>query len=331
MTKQFLTFILLFTISMTSMAQKPEYEVLFHGIGDNREFTQKYSYPQTIMGERTSIELGTTIDSLHRFRFGLSHLFEFGTEADQVKPKLTAYYRYNDQTNTFFFGAFPRMDLLDFPLAMLADTFLYYRPNIEGLFGKHSWSWGHQLGFVDWTSRQTMTQRETFMAGLSGEMRFNLFYFQNYLLLYHHALTAAENADEHISDNMGYALYLGYNFQQLTGLQKAYLKVGVLGSSIRERNVDDGYTTGTSLSGQLYGEGKRFALRSTFSFGEGHQLMNGDPYYAQDSYLRTDVIWKFLQYNNIQGTFNLSFHLVDGSTLDQQQQLSLVYRFGNAN
>ena len=331
MKKHFYIILFFSLLALGSQAQKLEYQVQFHGIGDNREFTSEYNYPQTILGERTSIELGTTLDSLHRFRFGISHLYEFGAETDHVKPKLTAYYRYNDGTDMFYFGAFPRLELIDFPLAMLTDTFNYYRPNIEGLYGKHNWSWGHQLGFVDWTSRQTMTQRETFMAGLSGEMNFRKFYFQNYLILFHHALTATENPDEHITDNMGYALYLGYRFEEITGLQKAYLKLGVLGSAIRERGVDDGYTTGTSLSGELYGEGKRFALRSTFSVGNGHHFMNGDPYYAQDSYVRTDVIWKFLQYKNIQGHFNLSFHLVDGSTLDQQQQLSLIYRFGNAN
>jgi hypothetical protein len=329
--KQFYTLFVLLLIAFAGLAQKPEYNISFQGIGDNREFSSKYSYPQTIMGERTSVELGTTIDSLHRFRIGISHLFEFGAEADEVKPNLIAYYQYNDGKDKFYFGAFPRLELIDFPLAMLTDTLQYYRPNIEGLYGKHTWKWGYQSGFVDWTGRQTTTRRETFMAGISGEMRFGNFYFQNYLILFHYALTAAENPNEHITDNMGATLYLGYNFAEMIGLQKAYLKLGVIESAIRERGVDDSYTTGTSFAGQLYGEGKRFALRSTFSFGNGHHMMNGDPYYAQNSYVRTDVIWKFLQHKQLQGHFNLSFHLVDGSTLDQQQQLSLIYRFGNTN
>lgn len=329
--KPFLIACLLLLSTASLYAQKPEYSVRFQGIGDNREFTDQYNYPQTILGERTSIELGTTIDTLHRFRFGISHLFEFGADADDVKPKLTAYYRYRDQKNTFYFGAFPRFELIDFPLAMITDTFQYYRPNVEGLYGKHRWSWGHQSGFVDWTSRQTMTRRETFMAGLSGEMRFGNFFFENYLLLFHHALTSNDAASEHLTDNLGLTLYLGYNLAPVTGLQKAWIKAGGMRSQKRERGVDDGYVVGNSLSGQLYGESKRFALRSTFSFGDGHHFMNGDRYYVQKSYVRTDVIWKFLQHKQLQGTFNLSFHLVEGSTLDQQQQLSLVYRFGNAD
>jgi len=330
-TKWIYLILLIISAGVTAEAQQLEYQIRFQGIGDNREFTQEYAFPQTIMGERTSVELGTTIDSLHQFRFGISHLFEFGAAADDVKPALTAYYRYDDGKDLFYFGAFPRLELVDFPLAMLADTIQYYRPNIEGLYGKHSWSNGYQLGFVDWTGRQTATRRETFMAGLTGKVTFKNFFIQNFVLLYHHALTATENPNEHITDNMGGALYLGYDFTSLFNLQTAYLQFGYMGSAIRERGIDDKYRTGSSLAGKLYGEGKRFALRSTFSFGKGHQFMNGDPYYASDSYVRTDVIWKFLQHKQIQGHFNLSFHLIDGTTLDQQQQIAIIYKFGNTN
>ncbi|MDD4192706.1 MAG: hypothetical protein PHI28_15330, partial [Mangrovibacterium sp.] len=72
-----------------------------------------------------------------------------------------------------------------------------------------------------------------------------------------------------------------------------------------------------------------FALRTTLHEGEGHHLLNGDRFYDADSYLRTDLIWKFIDKEHIQGRFNLSFHLVEGSDLDQSQQLSLIYRFGN--
>lgn len=312
-------------------AQQLEYQVQFHGIGDNREFAQsKKAYSQTILGERTSVEIGTTLDEKHRLRIGLSHLFEFGSALDERKPNLTAYYRYADEKNTFYFGAFPRMDLLHFPLAMLTDTLNYFRPNVEGMYGKHSWDWGHQSGFVDWTSRQTDIRRETFIAGFSGEMRHRDFFAENYLLLFHYAETAIENPDEHISDNLGLALYAGMDLEKLLPLQRAYVKAGILGSSFRERGVTDGYLTGLSFSGEFYGERGPFALRATLHQGEGHRFMNGDRFYTADSYLRTDVVWHFLNSKHVQGSFNLSFHLVDGKDLDQSQQLSLIYRFGNA-
>ena len=317
-------------LMLDAAAQQLEYQVQFHGIGDNREFSRSQrAYSQTILGERTSFELGTTLEGKHRFRAGLSHLFEFGSYPDEQKPQLTAYYQYTDEQNTFYFGAFPRMELLDYPLAMITDTFNYYRPNIEGFYAKHQWKRGYQSGFVDWTSRQSDVRRETFMAGISGKTWFNSMFIENYLQLFHYSKTAIEIPDEHISDNIGLAIYAGIDLKTMLPLQSGYVKAGVMESSLRERGVTDGYLTSWSLSAELYGETKQFALRTSYHQGEGHRFMNGDPFYSANSYLRTDLYWKFLNSQHVQGRFNLSFHLVEGKDLDQSQQLSIVYRFGN--
>lgn len=322
-------FLLLFFMSVGSFAQEPEYRVLFHGIGDNREFASHQAYSQTILGERTSLEVGTTLEDAHQFRIGISHLFEFGSEMDEQKPKLIAYYHYEDPRKTFYFGAFPRMDLINFPLALLTDTILYYRPNIEGLYGRYNWSWGHQCGFVDWTGRQTETRREAFLAGFSGEIRHGSCFIQNYMTLYHYAETALEIESNHIKDNLGMVLYLGANLEKIVPLERTYIKMGMLGSSIRERSVTDGFLNALSFTGEFYGESRNFAVHATLHQGEGHRLINGDRFYDADSYLRTDFIWYFISREHVQGRFNLSFHLIEGNDLDQSQQLSLVYRFGN--
>lgn len=317
---------LLLLASVVSFAQKVEYQVQFHGIGDNREFDKAYS--QTILGEITSFEIGTTLEEHHQFRLGLSHLFEFGSDMEEQDPKLIAYYHYQDEQTAFYFGAFPRMDLINFPLALLTDTLLYYRPNIEGMYARYNWSWGYQNGFIDWTGRQTETRRESFLAGSSGEMRSGSFFFQNYITLFHYAETKQELVNEHITDNVGVAMYVGADLEKIIPLKRAYLKLGVLESSIRERSVSDGFTNAFSFNGEFYGEIRNVALRANLHQGKGHHQINGDRFYDFDSYLRTDFIWKFFNQKHIQGRFNLSFHLVDGN-LDNSQQLSLVYRFGN--
>ena len=315
--------------SLTSFAQKLEYQVQFHGIGDNREFDSDKGYPQTILGERTSFEIGTTVEGNHQFRIGLDHLFEFGSEVDEQKPKLIAYYHYEDKQKAFYFGAFPRLDLINFPLALLTDTLNYYRPNIEGLYGRYNWDWGHQLGFIDWTSRQTDNRRETFLAGLSGEIRYRSFFFQNYLTLFHYAGKAIEVETDHIEDNFGAVLYVGSDLEKVIPLKRAYIRAGVLESSVRNRGEGTGFENTFSFTGELYGESKFFALRATFSEGDGHDLMNGDHLYRAGNYIRTDVYWKFINGEHIQARFNLSFHLIDGSVLNQSQQMSVLYRFGN--
>ena len=309
-----------------SRAQEFKYQILFEGIGDNREFTQPYAYPQTIMGSRGAFEVGIDIDN-HQLRGGLSHLLEFGSDLDAQKPKLTLYYQFQDDDKEFAFGAFPRRDKIDFPLVMLTDTLLYYRPNIEGLFGEISWDWGHQNGFVDWIGRQTETQREQFMAGFSGEISRKNLFLQNYLLMFHNAHTLYNDPPLHIEDFMGFALQAGIRTPENSAMQ-GYFKTGILNSTYRERGVTDGYDVSTTLFTELAGRYKNIGIKSVLNMGGGHQFMYGDPYYHADDYWRTDLIWYFINHEKIQGKFNLSMHFVNWETLDQQQQLSVIYVFG---
>lgn len=325
-----LTIILLLLVYGYSFAQKLEYSVLFQGIGDNREFAESgKANSQTILGERISFEMGTTLDEQHQFRAGLNYLFEFGSDLDFNKPKLTAYYHFLDKKSEFYFGAFPRMDLIDYPLAMLTDTLQYYRPNLEGMYGKYQWDWGHQAAFIDWTGRQSETVHESFLAGSSGKIKLKSFFFENYLIMFHYAGKLYHDPDFHIQDNSAVSFYLGRDLTDILPLQKSSIKMGSLGSFFMERHVNEKYITAWSFVGEFYGEMKKFALRTTLHQGQGHRITMGDRFYNVGSYLRTDVYWKFINSQHVQGKFNLSFHLVEGRYMDQSQQLSLIYKFEN--
>ena len=282
--------------------------------------------PQTILGTRGAFELDVAIDN-HRLCGGLSHFFEFGSDVDAQKPKLTLYYQYLDEAKEFLFGAFPRRDKIDFPLAMLTDTLLYYRPNIEGLYGKINWDWGHQLGFVDWVGRQTEVQREQFMAGFSGEIFHKNLFLQNYLLMFHNAHTLYNDPPLHIEDYMGFAIQGGFRIPENLAVQ-GDLKMGVLTSIYRERSVTDGYLTSSSFFAEAAVRYKNLGIKSVMSLGEGHKFMMGDPYYRAKNYSRTDLIWYFINHEKVKGKFNLSMHIVDWDTFDQQQQLAITYLFG---
>ncbi|MCY1722741.1 hypothetical protein OU798_20495 [Prolixibacteraceae bacterium Z1-6] len=312
--------------SLLGKAQNFEYQVLFEGIGDNREFTAMYALPQTIMGTRGAFELGVNIDN-HRLRGGLSHLLEFGSNIDSQKPKLTLYYQFTDDQKEFIFGAFPRRNKLNFPLAMLTDTLLYYRPNIEGLLGEVRWDWGKQNGFVDWVGRQSTERREQFMAGSSGEIFYKNLFIENYILMYHNAHTKLNLPGNHIKDYFGYAVRGGIRTSDESVLQ-GDIKAGILFSSYRERSVTEGYITGTSFFAEANGRYKNVGIKSVLNTGAGHNFGFGDTYYRANDYWRTDLIWYFINHENVKGKFNISMHLVDWDTLDQQQQISVIYVFG---
>lgn len=321
-----LLFILFGFSALWATSQNFEYKVLFEGIGDNREFFNDYGFPQTIMGTRTAFEGGVSSDN-HKIRLGISYLYEFGSEADAQKPKPILYYQYSSSKFDFSFGAFPRREKINFPLAMLTDTLLYYRPNIEGMYGKYSWEWGWQNCFIDWLQHQTDIKREMFTAGGSGELYLGPFIVDNYLLISHIALPGIRIKSEHIKDYMGFSLRAGIQTNEKAAFQ-GYLKAGILNSAYRERSVTDGFIIANSLFAEARGQWKSLAIKTVLHSGQGHSFAFGDNFYRAENYSRTDFIWYFLNKEQIKGHFNWSLHVIDWQELNNQQQLSIIYVFG---
>jgi hypothetical protein len=313
-------------ITFWGKSQDFEYQVLFEGIGDNREFFNDYGFPQTILGARGAFEVGIKSDN-HRMRAGLSQLLEFGSDFDTQKPKLTLYYQFNDTQKEFLFGAFPRREKINFPLAMLTDTLLYYRPNIEGMFGELRWDWGHQNAFVDWIQHQTEVDREIFTAGLSGELFFGNLFIEDYFSMSHVAHPSVRIEGEHIEDYSGFSLRAGIRTNKESVI-KGYLKAGILNSSYQERGVTKGYLTANSFFAEGWGKWKSLGLKTVLHSGGSHRFAYGDLFYRAENYLRTDVIWYFINHEKVKGTFNFSFHVINWEELNNQQQLSIIYVFG---
>jgi hypothetical protein len=318
-----ITVMLLFLI-LFSEAQKPEFRFTMMGIGDNREFDNGLSRSQTIFGTLGTIEIGTTIEKNSLFA-GISELYEFGSRIDFHLPRLILYYKFENQNKVFQFGSFPRLGMIDFPLAMLADTLQYFRPQIEGMLGKLTGNWGYQLAFVDWTGRQTKTVRESFMAATSGEIKLNKWFFRNYILLNHLAHSAEKPVDQHIRDYFGFALLPGIRWgcNKWSGCQ---LQGGLLTSIYRERSVTDGFLIRNSFLLEGTCCYSNFTLLNTLHMGKSLQFALGDPLYRSTSYLRSDFIWNFINFKNVKARFNWSFHWIDWSGLDNSQQLTLIYK-----
>jgi hypothetical protein len=298
-----------------------------YGIGDNREFANsKMAYSQTIMGTQYGVEADFFPVEGHHLRLGFNHFFEFGADIDEQKPKLTAYYLYDDRHTTFSFGAFPRSSLANqYPLALLTDTLLYYRPNIEGLLVRRSWRSGYEEAFVDWTGRQTVTRREAFMACAAGSQTVvGPLSFRHFMTLYHNALKSEEQSDVHIEDNFAIIAYMNCDFSAMLNMPAAYIRAGTFVSTFRERHIST-FENAQSFFGELRMEIPHFFLNAVYSCGDGHHIIAGDRMYRARSYMRADTGWNFINLDKIKGHFNWSFHLVDGY-LDHSQQLSLIYR-----
>ncbi|HEX7366085.1 MAG TPA: hypothetical protein VF273_03260 [Pelobium sp.] len=312
-----------------SSAQILEGAINFHGFVDNREFSKTNRNSPTYFGARFSPEFGLLVDSVHRFRVGINALKEFGSKnfTDHVSP--VVYYQYKKQNNTFFIGAFPRFGLIDdYPIALLSDTLSYFRPNIEGMLYQYQTKNFRQNLWIDWTGKQTNTDRETFLFGFSGKYQPGMFYLSHYAYMFHNALSGISTPNQHLEDNGAVQLQFGLNFGKRTFLDSLTISAGPIISIERTRNVT-GIQTPKGFITYLYAGYKHFNLKNTFYAGEGHHLINGDLFYSAKQYDRLDLGWTPISYKNIEGGFTFSFHFLD-NIINSEQAFSLRYRISGS-
>lgn len=319
-----LIFIVLFFITLRISAQEVEGSLDLHTFADNREYAKSSRFSQTIFGVRLSPELGLLLDSAHRIRVGFNALHEFGSSkfTDKIEP--VVYYEFDKQNWNFYMGVFPRHKLLsDYPRAVLADTFNYYRPNVEGMLLKYENQYWRQLLFIDWTSRQTATDRENFIFGLSGRFKKGLFFVSHYAMMLHNAGPAIPIPGDHLEDNGALAVKAGLDLSGRTFLDSLTVNVGGLMSFERVRTIG-GWNTPKGLLLELQMEYRRFGVTNSFYNGERHSIKYGDQFYTAKTYNRTDLSWRPKLYRGLEGQFTLSFHFLEG-VIDSQQAFGIRY------
>ncbi|MEJ2901205.1 hypothetical protein WAE58_02140 [Pedobacter panaciterrae] len=327
--KILLTIILLSSAVTKIYSQEIEGNLNIHTFADNREYARSNRFSQTIFGLRFSPELGLLLDSTHRIRVGFNALHEFGSPKFTNKIDPVVYYQFTQQNWNFYMGMFPRRDLLsDFPRAVLNDTLGYYRPNVEGMLLKYENENWKQLLFIDWTSRQTATDRENFIFGLSGRYKKDMFFVSHYAMMLHNAGPAIDIPGDHIEDNGALAVKVGLDFSGRTFLDSLTFNTGGLMSFERERSVG-GWKTPKGLLLEMAAEYHRFGVTNSFYKGDGHHIMDGDQFYTAKTYNRLDLSWRPKIYKGIEGKFTLSFHFLDG-VIDSQQAFAIRYNiFGS--
>ncbi|HEX2395298.1 MAG TPA: hypothetical protein VHI78_08130, partial [Bacteroidales bacterium] len=226
-------------LSCTNLnAQQFIYKAGYFGFFDNREYFNPYVNDQTIFGSRISGELGYEFNSNNRIMTGTDFLYEFGSKGELNAPDIIAYYKGNSENASMYLGAFPRMNLTPLPFVLLNDTFSYYRPVMEGMLFEYKTNNFYHNIWIDWTSRQSLAKRETFLIGFSGFLNKGIFSYQHHFIMTHLAHSKAR-VDEHIRDNAGITILPGVNLSGLTFLDSLSVYAGVLGSYDRIRGVYD--------------------------------------------------------------------------------------------
>jgi len=338
--KSFLLLSILCLLNVNTWSQQWWYGS-FDNICDDREYFSGYATSQTILGARLDLGSGFEIDSVHEIYAGLNYMFEYGHKpfANPIpdtglanaswNPIVDLYYKYQVKNFRMFFGSFPRHKLLNYPLALLTDTFQYYRPNIQGGLGELSGDWGYQNVWCDWVSRQTYTAREQFMAGASGHIKYGNFYIEDYFYMFHNAGNMISDSTSHVQDNGGGACYVGYNFDNMTPLETLRFDIGMIGCYDRFRPTP--YTLHSGFQCRLSAFYKYIGVDATYYNGDKLSLVNGDKFYSNTgNYARIDAYLRPIKSKHTDSKIGWSFHIHDGKKqLDNSFQVFFRVDFLN--
>jgi len=309
------------------LAQDIEYGLQYHGIGDNREYFSEYNTPETILGSRIHFDVGTRIDTVHRFRAGLSYFYEYGAALLDLKPQPILYYAFNGKEWGFKMGAFMRKGNVDYPHALVSERYEYYNPTVDGLLVSYHAGNVNMNVFTDWVSRQDSVRHEQFMAGFTGRQTPGNFIFEEYWYMFHDAGRMGNYQGEYIKDYTGALVMAGYDFSSLTPLTILTVKTGVLSSAFRDRENGSSFDLKSSSYSEIVADYKGFGVEAFLKYGSEHDFSHGDKFYnTTKNYTRVKLYVTPFNFERVKGRFSWSFHFAN-DVLDQQQQFSLIYTF----
>ncbi len=325
MIKKLYLILLFVLISSAKLVAQTTLDVDFTGLGflDNREYKDFVARSRTYSGTRTALSFGLNIDSMNRFVVGTNAIHEFGAQPYFLNANPIAYYNFKGKSWNFFGGEFPRDGTVSqYPRALLNDTMMYYRPNVEGLLAQYHSPHLMETGWIDWMSRQTNTQREEFLFGSYGKWIPCLnapLYITHYAVLLHDAGAAILLPDDHIVENGGAQVLMGIDLSRRQKLLDSLtIGAGTLVTLDRERGLN-GWQSSSGFMLDIYAGFGHFAVHDEFYDGQpGKGLTYADAFYTKRFYNRLDLMWNAFNAKGLTGKFVLSIHRTPGYTSNQE-------------
>lgn len=322
-----LTFFLVITFE--AISQDRYWKVDLFSFFDNTEFGRSaFQIPQTMSGVVFAPELGLDWDSVHRIGLGVSLLHEFGSvnAIDWYYP--TAYYEFNKNPYRFIMGAFPRNFAVEkYPRIFFQDSISYYRPNINGIFWELAKNQNYFNVWLDWTSRQTETARETFYLGFSGRYNHRVLFAQLFGFMYHFYSKKNQVIEEALHDNILLLTSVGIDLANNTRFKKLEADAGWVVGLERARADQTGWISQNGLLVEAKVEFKCLGLFNSFYKGEGqmhyyndhaNDLYWGDPIYRAKTYNRSDIYLNFFESKKVNIRLVYSLHFVESRIFHEQ-------------
>lgn len=327
MCKKYIPVAILLFCAFNLNAQTLEWQLGFFGFADNREYSASGRNSPTLIGLQLAPEVALAMDSTHKIHFGMNLLHEYGSHFKNNRVSPTVFYTYQKDNISFYIGLFPRQGLVDgYSNALLSDTLQYHKPNLSGMLFRYEKQKVVQQVWIDWYGKQSATQREQFLVGISGNVKLRNLFLGHEGLLWHNALPLNADENTHIQDNAGFRAYLGIDLSSQVKLDSFSVSAGGLFSFNRDRGLGHWQKAkGVLIEG--HAAYRSFYLHNILYLGEAQYLALGDNFYSEDRYNRLDLGWAPFRNKRLSAKLALSLHFTPGA-IDNQQTLHLRYNIG---
>ena len=321
--------LVLLQVSMPAFSQEVLWKAGVHSFFDNNEFTGcSVKESQTMAGTHLVPQIGLNFNEKHRIFAGIDAMHEFGSDQTVAYYDPIAYYEYDGKPFRFYVGAFPRKTVLDrYPLMFFQDSINNYRPVMNGFF----WEFYNKEDYIniwlDWTSRQTYTHRESFFMGWSAKYNWGVLYGQHFGYMFHFAGSANLDISEPVQDNCAILYSLGVDFSKKTGFEKLEANAGWALGMEKDRGTDDGFQPRQGFLSEIKVEYKGLGLFNTFYKGSGQQMSYnrfgnalywGDPIYRAKQHDKLDGYIRFIKNNTVDVKFVYSLYFAENNIFHQQ-------------
>jgi len=325
-------FLLFFSGAGVSLfSQEILYQAGLHSFFDNNEFDGcPVGTSQTMAGVHFAPQIGLRWDTKHRIFVGVDAMHEFGGKKKIGYLDPIAYYEYNNSLFRFYMGAFPRKTTLDkYPLFFFQDSIRNYRPTMTGFFWEITPKEGDYMNiWLDWTSRQTFTDRETFFMGWSGRYTYGKYYAQHFGYMNHFAGVMDPAHHTFVRDNGRLWTALGIDLSSKTSMDELDINAGWAMGIERDRETGAGWDYMNGLLSEIRAEYRGIGAFNTFYGGRrqykfydefGTQLYWGDRLYRANFYDRLDGYVYLMKTDAVTVKFIFTLHFVNPGMFTEQQ------------
>lgn len=322
--------------ALPAATQEFTWNIELDAVFDNREGNSDITRAETIFFTKLKPEIGLNLNGSDRFGGGGVWIEPVGYDWNGRRFRPTLYYRHDGQHWSGSVGVFPRSQLMEqLPSFMWCDSLTYFQDNIRGALLQYRRGLSFAEVYLDWRQRQTETRRESFSivahgrwTPRDGRVSAGVFGAMNHL-----ALTKNAPDHMHIVDNFTAAPYAAVNLTGIVPIDTLGVRLGMAMTVERNRAVGS-WRSPAGVWFELKAAWRRFGLRNNFyaggklfpSYGMfGSELYQGEPFYQQRLYNRTEVDFSVLRNRFVDLRAELDFNITPGSFIFYQRILLRVY------